>query len=79
MDTIITKEMISAGQQMADDLITANIGHCMNGLGGSKTIEEFINTEVNNKDLCLDYINNKIVSVEAIYIAMERAKKWEHA
>ena len=73
MDTIITKEMISAGQQMAEDLITANIVYSMDGLGGSKTIKEFINTEINNKDLCLDYINDRIVSVEAIYIAMERA------
>jgi len=67
----VTAEMIEAGDTMAGDLITA---HAIHELGSARTWEEWLKEDTLNKDLAIAYAKGKIKSVEAIYIAMERAK-----
>jgi len=69
-----SEKMIEAGQQMAHDLTNASVCWSMNGLGGSKSWRQFINQSLANKDLIEQYVDQEIYSVEAIYMAMERAK-----
>jgi len=69
----VTPEMIKAGQDMASLLIDATCEKGMGGLGGCK------NFDINNypkkyRKLILKYINEEIVSVTAIYTAMEMEK-----
>lgn len=71
--TRITEEMVSAGREVARDLITANICKNMNGLGGCKTWEEFKAT-CKHLVLCEQYLNDEIDSVTAIYLAMAQAE-----
>jgi hypothetical protein len=66
--------MQEAGSKMSNLLMDASIAKCMNGLGGSKTWEEFIGYHIENRDLVLSYLEDKIDAVTAMYIAMERAK-----
>lgn len=70
----VTKSMIDAGEKMASDLMNAQVSTYMDGLGGSKTWDEWLAADVSNRDLILAYLNEEIVSVTAIYIAMHRAK-----
>lgn len=71
----ITLEMVKAGDVMAEDLVGAMISYNMDGVGGSKTWEEWQNTfEGTHKDLIVAYVEEQIDSVTAIYIAMERTK-----
>ncbi len=68
----VTDAMREAGEEIASLLMTAQVAKCMNGLGGSKTYGEWLETEMKNKDLVIAYLNDEICSVEAIYIAMGR-------
>ena len=57
----VTKEMRKAGERIASDL------------GGYR--QGFMSaTDAPNRDLILAYVHDEIDSVEAIYIAMDRAK-----
>jgi len=73
---IVTKAMKEAGCRIASNLIDAQCSWSMNGLGGSKSWREWLaaNSNIPNRDLVLAYVDGKIESVEAIYIAMDRAK-----
>lgn len=65
-----TKEMIAAGEQIASDLIDAHIAKAFGKMGHDNRppISSYANS-----DLIQEYVDDKISSVEAIYIAMERA------
>lgn len=69
---MLQKEVIEAGEQIASDLMDAQITKSMDTMGGHvvKKISEY-----NNSDLVQKYLDNEIVSVEAIYVAMQRADK----
>jgi hypothetical protein len=64
--------MIKAGQEIASNMIDADISKDFNSLGGGLSWQQWLNKKVKNQDLILQYINNKITSVEAIYLAMDR-------
>ena len=64
--------MIEAGQQIASDLMDASVCWHMNGLGKSRSWKDYISRDLANKDLIQKYVDQKISSVEAIYIAMDR-------
>lgn len=72
--TTVTEEMRKAGSAIASALMDAGVAKCMNGLGGSKTWDEWVCEDVPNKDLIVAYLNEEIDSITAIYLAMERAK-----
>ena len=74
LDPDVTAEMIQAGNAMACVLTDAGIAKCMNGLGGSKTWDEFVAQDIKNRDLVLAYLDERIDSVTAIYLAMSRAR-----
>ena len=61
---MLQKEMIEAGEQMASDLMDAQMSQCMGTMGGHiiKNISEYSNSDLIQK--CLD---NEMVSVEATY------------
>lgn len=70
---IVTEEMRLAGENIANALIHASVSKSMGGLSGSKTWEEYLNNfNDENLDLILQYLDNKIDSVTAIFIAMQR-------
>lgn len=70
----VTPEMVKAGSDIASVLMDASIAKCMNGLGGSTTWNEFVSRETTNRDIVIDYLEDRIESVTAIYLAMERAR-----
>lgn len=71
---MVTEKMRQAGDQMASVLIGASISKEMEGIGGAKGIDEFLDSCLgDNRDLVKKYINGEIDSVTAIYIAMNRA------
>lgn len=76
-DRTVTPAMIKAGNDMAGLLMDASVAKCMNGLGGSKTWAEFVGTEIQNYDLVLDYLEERVDSVTVFYLAMERARHSE--
>jgi len=65
-----------AGLDIADYLMTASVRRAMGGdnLGGCKSykLEDFPDKY---HDLITAYLNDNIISVEGIYIAMKRAEK----
>lgn len=75
IDPDVTDEMRRAGSKISSALISANVSYHIGGLGGSKTWEEWFAEGVPNKDLVIAYVENRIDSVTAIYIAMHRAKE----
>lgn len=70
----VTPEMVKAGNDIASVLIDASVANSMNGLGGSTTWDEFVSRQTHNRDIVIDYLENRIESVTAIYLAMERAR-----
>lgn len=74
--TTVTEEMRNAGSEIASNIINATVAKNMNGLGGSCTWGDWLDKygDVPNLDLILDYVETRIDSVTAIYLAMERAK-----
>lgn len=68
----LPNHVTQAGRDIAAQLCSANAQFYMGGLGGCK---EFNLTEYpeQNHDLILAYLHSEIHSVEAIYIAMNRA------
>lgn len=70
----VTEQMKKAGS-IASNLYDASISKAMGGLGGCKTLDEWMDEEVPNRDIILLYLEEKIDSVTAIYMAMERAKE----
>lgn len=73
-EATVTEAMNQAGNDIAAELVTASVAKTMHGLGGSLTYEEWLNKEVENRDLCIAYSKSEIDSVTAIYLAMMRAK-----
>ena len=73
--TEVTEAMAAAGRQIASDLLSASVSKSMGGLGGSKTWEEWANSDVKNRDIILAYLEEDIDSVTAIYKAMQRAQR----
>lgn len=73
---MVTEEMVEAGEQIASELLTANICKNMGSLGGSKTWAEWLaeNKDNPNLDLLIAYTKDEISSVEAIYSAMDRVR-----
>ncbi len=67
----ISKKTIKLGHEVANELITANICKNMNGLGGGPTWETF-KKSVKHKKLCQLYLENKIDSITAIFMAMNK-------
>lgn len=70
----VTPEMQKAGSEMASVLMDAGIAKCMDGLGGSRTWSDWLAEDVPNRDLAIEYLDDKIDSVTAIYLAMDRAR-----
>ena len=70
----VTTKMTEAGEKMAALLVDAT---CQKSFGNLEGCKEF---NINNypekyRDLILKYINDEIVSVTAIYTAMENENK----
>lgn len=70
----LPENVVKAGENMASMLMDAQVSKCMDGLGGSKTWEEWLGEDFENKDLVVRYLNEEINSIEAIYLAMQRAQ-----
>ena len=70
----VTYRMVAAGSRMASDLITAQVSRNMGGLGGTPEWREWSAAKVPNRDLAVQYAEGQIQAVEAIYLAMERAR-----
>ena len=70
----VTYHMVAAGSRMASDLITAQVSHSMDGIGGGPTWRDWIAAKAPNRDLAVQYAEGQIQAVEAIYLAMERAR-----
>jgi hypothetical protein len=67
--------MVVAGSEIASEMITAKVAYQMDGLGGGLSWQQWCSrVDVDNRDLIVDYCNGTIMAVEAIYLAMERAK-----
>lgn len=73
----ITEKMKQAGEEISSDLIEVSLIKDMGGIGGSKTLDEFYQSCGNNSDLIQAYAEGEIESVEAIYLAMNRASHSE--
>ena len=71
---VVTNKMVEAGNVMASDLANWSISKALGGLGDSTLYEELSKRDVVNKDLVIAYLDKKIDSVTAMYIAMERAR-----
>lgn len=73
---VVTKRMQEAGNEMASNLIDAQISKCMDGLGGCKSWKEFVDQDIPNRDLIIKYLESKedFDSVSAMYTAMERER-----
>ena len=71
---MLQKEVIEAGQKIASDIMDAQVSKSMGSMGGH-VIKDIL--EYNNSDLIQKYLDNEIVSVEAIYIAMKRVEENE--
>jgi len=69
---VVTEKMRKAGNSIVSDLYDAGIHKCMGGLGGCKNLD--YSDFKANLDLIRKYMEDDIDSVQAIYIAMERAK-----
>lgn len=67
---ILPVKAVAAGTQMASDLMDAQISKAMGTLGGH-TVKEI--STYDNADLIQKYLDQDIISVEAIFIAMQRA------
>ena len=69
---MLQKEVIEAGEKIASDLMDAQVSKNMGNMGGHiiKDISKY-----DNSDLIQKYIDDEIVSVEAIYTAMKRVEK----
>lgn len=65
----VTEEMKKAGNDIASHLYDASISRALGG-----NLDEWLNEEVPNRDIILLYFEEKIDSVTAICMAMERAK-----
>lgn len=74
MDPDVTLEMVEAGKRVASDIVGAQVAYSMDGLGGSKTWEQWDAEPHPNRDLLIGYVEGRIDSVTAIYLAMERAR-----
>ena len=70
----VTYRMVDAGSRMAADLITAQVSYSMGGVGGAPEWREWSATRAPNRDLAVRYAEGRIQAVEAIYLAMERAR-----
>jgi len=68
---MLQKEVIEVGQRIASDLIDAQLSKSMGSVSG-RIIEDI--SEYDNSDLIQKYLDDEIVSVEAIYIAMKRVE-----
>lgn len=69
---MLHKDIVEVGNRIASDLYDAAISKSMGAMGGHviKPISEY-----DNSDLIQEYVDDKICSVEAIYIAMKRAEE----
>lgn len=67
--------IVEAGEQIASDMISAQVAKSMGGLGGGPTWAEYLTKPVDNFDLILKHISGDLSALEAIYIAMERARE----
>ena len=70
MKNIPTSAMIEAGNKMANELWDAN----MDRMSPSYSFQKIIKYSA-NKDILTMYLSEKIDSVTAIYMAMERTKE----
>lgn len=75
MTTVVTEEMVKAGDAMASDLMDGIMRKSFGTLGGGVELKEWLERpDLVNKDIIQDYLDERIVSVTAIYLAMERAR-----
>ena len=65
----VTDAMREAGEKMADDCFNVSLLFI-----NDESLEEFLDNNIANKDVVRLYGEKKIKTVEAVYIAMERAK-----
>ena len=70
----VTYHMVVAGSRIASDLITAQVSYSMDGIGGGPTWRDWLAAKTPNMDLAVQYVEGQIQAVEAIYLAMERAR-----
>lgn len=75
LDPDVTDEMQKAGNDLADRLVNASIAKSLDGLGGSQTWEQWLSAEMPNRDLVPAYLEDRIDSVTALYLAMSRARE----
>jgi len=69
---MLQQEIVDAGSKIASDLCDARVSKEMGDMGGHiiKDVSDY-----DNSDLVQKYLDNEIVSVEAIYLAMKRAEE----
>lgn len=72
---VVTETMQQAGLKIASDTVNAKVAKHMNGLGGSITWEAWLEKDIPNRDLVVAYLEDRIDSVTAIFLAMHRAKE----
>jgi hypothetical protein len=74
---MVTTQMREAGDKIAADLVDVSLIKSLGGLGGSRKWEEWYADNKDNPflDLLVQVIDDKLDSVTAIYMAMERAKE----
>lgn len=73
----VTEKMKEAGARIASDLVTATVVASMAGLGGCKSWKEFEQShDGQNMDLIMRYVAHEIDAVTAIYIAMDRERRF---
>ena len=68
-DTQVTKEMIKAGEDIETEMGRARIRKWNNKW------DEYKKGNRPNQDIVIEHIENNMTNVEAIYRAMERARK----
>lgn len=69
---MLQKEVIEAGEKIASDLFDAQVSKNMGNMGDNIIKDA---SEYENSDLIQMYLDKKICSVEAIYIAMKRVEE----
>ncbi len=74
---MINENVVNAGKDIANCLISARCSYSMAGLGGCEKFD--INKyPIRYHSLILDYVLGKIESVEAIYVVMREEEQKEN-
>ena len=69
-----TPYMVQAGNAIIEALQVHRFNLRLYGLGEAKTIEEWVSEELPNQDLIVAFLQGKIDTPTAMYLAMRRAE-----